>query len=86
MLLSILPEIERNMNFGAVDFSDGSVRSICEIVEKIRREKEADLGKFVEGKEGISKRAEAIFDRNVIDRKMEMMFKAVFGPARNDED
>ncbi len=71
---------------GAVDFSDGSVRSICEIVEKIRREKEADLGKFVEGKEGIRKRAEAIFDRNVIDRKMEMMFKAVFGPTRNDED
>ena len=71
---------------GAVNFSDGSVGGICEIVEKIRREREEDPGKFVEGKEGIRKRAADIFDRKVIDRKMEMMFKAVFRTARNDED
>ena len=71
---------------GSVYFAGGSIQEICEMLEKLRREKEADPFNFHELKEGIRKRAEAIFDKNVINRKMEGVFSTVFGSVMKDGD
>ena len=64
---------------GSVLFAGGSVEGVCNLIHRLKGEKESGRGNFAERKRAIRERAMEVFDVAVIDRKMEDMFRKAFG-------